>query len=86
MDKVREFLKVAWIQRFWILSVVGTLAAVVCWMVASGKLQAEFTANKAQIDSKFSEMQSIKGKAVHGNPGVNSKEREQAKLIADAVE
>jgi hypothetical protein len=86
MEKVREFLKVAWIQRFWILSVVGTLAAVVCWMVASGKLQAEFTANKAQIDSKFADMQAIKSKDIHGNPGVNSREREEAKQIAKAVE
>lgn len=79
-------MKAAWIQRFWILSVVGTLAAVVCWMVASGKLQAEFAANKTQIDSKFGEMSTIKGKAVHGNPQVNSKEREEAKKIAASVQ
>lgn len=86
MDKVRAFLKVAWIQRFWILSVVGTLAAVVCWMVASGELQRQFAANKTQIDSKFSEMSAIQAKAVHGNPGVNAKEREEAKKIADSVQ
>jgi hypothetical protein len=85
MDKVRAFLKAAWIQRFWILSVVGTLAAVVCWMMASGKLQAEFTANKAQIDSKFTDMSTIKEKSVHGNPAVNTREREEAKKIADSV-
>jgi hypothetical protein len=85
MDKVRVFLKAAWIQRFWILSVVGTLAAVVCWMIASGKLQAEFTANKAKIDSTYNEMSTIKGKSVHGNPAVNAKERDEAKKIADSV-
>ncbi|QDT72154.1 hypothetical protein [Lacipirellula limnantheis] len=85
MDKVRAFLKAAWLQRFWILSVVGTLAAVVCWMMASGELQRQFTANKTQIDGKFSEMKSIKDKSVHGNPGVNAKEREEAKKIADSV-
>ena len=86
MDKVRAFLKAAWIQRFWILSVVGTLAAVACWMVASGKLQAEFTANKAKIEAEFGNMNAIKGKAVHGNPQVNAKEREEAKKIAASVQ
>jgi hypothetical protein len=85
MDKVRAFLKMAWIQRFWILSVVGTLVAVACWMVASGELQRQFAANKSQIDAKFGEMTAIKGKTFHGNPGVNAKEREEAKKIADSV-
>ena len=85
MDKVRAFLKAAWLQRFWILCVVGTLAAVACWMMASGELQRQFTANKTAIDGKFTDMQGIKGKTVHGNPGVNAKEREQAKLIAESV-
>ena len=78
-------MKAAWIQRFWILSVVGTLAAVVCWMMASGELQRQFAANKTKIDAEFSNMQAISGKSVHGNPGVNAKEREEAKKIADSV-
>lgn len=78
-------MKAAWIQRFWILSVVGTLAAVVCWMMASGELQRQFAANKSKIDIEFGNMQAISGKTVHGNPGVNAKEREEAKKIADSV-
>lgn len=78
-------MKVAWIQRFWILSVVGTLAAVVCWMMASGELQRQFAANKTQIDAKFGEMKAISSKDVHGNPAVNAKEREEAKKIAESV-
>ena len=35
---------------------VGTFAAVVCWMMASGKLQAEFATNKASIEGKFGDM------------------------------
>ena len=85
MDKVRAFMKAAWIQRFWILSVVGTLAAVVCWMMASGELQRQFAANKTAIDAKFGNMKAISGKDVHGNPAVNAKEREEAKKIADSV-
>ena len=85
MDKVRAFLQAAWLQRFWILCVIGTLAAVVCWMMASGELQRQFTANKSQIDTEFGNMQKISGTQVHGNPAVNAKEREEAKKIADSV-
>ena len=85
MDKVRIFMKVAWIQRFWILSVVGVLAAVVCWMMASGKLQAEFAANKTAIDGQFSNMSAITGKQVHGNDAVNTRERDETKKIAASV-
>ena len=85
MDKVRAFLQAAWLQRFWILCVVGTLAAVVCWMMASGELQRQFTANKSQIDTEFGNMQKISETSVHGNPAVNAKEREEAKKIADSV-
>jgi len=85
MDKVRAFLQAAWLQRFWILCVVGTLAAVVCWMMASGELQRQFTANKSQIDTEFGNMQKISQTTVHGNPAVNAKEREEAKKIADSV-
>jgi hypothetical protein len=85
MDKVRAFMKVAWAQRFWILSVVGVLAAVVCWMMASGELQRQFTANQTQIKSKFGEMTAITGKQFHGNEGVNAKEKTEAKKIAESV-
>ena len=85
MDKVRVFLNIAWVQRFWILSVVGVLAALICWNIASGKLQAEFAANKTAIDSQFSNMSAITGKSVHGNEGVNAKERDETKKIAGSV-
>lgn len=85
MDKVRVFMNIAWVQRFWILSVVGVLAALICWNMASAKLQAEFAANKTAIDGQFSNMSAIAGKSVHGNTGVNAKEREEAKKIAGSV-
>lgn len=82
MDKVRAFLKILWVQRFWVLSVVGTLLVAICWMLAAGKLQAEFTADKGAILAKFGEMDSIKNKPFHGNEGVNAKERKEAGKIA----
>ncbi|MCC6493025.1 MAG: hypothetical protein IT424_08385 [Pirellulales bacterium] len=85
MDKVRAFLRVIWQQRFWVLSVVGVLAAVICWTMAAGKLDAQFTANTATIKGKFNEIQAIQNKPVHGNEAVNAEERKQADLIAASV-
>jgi hypothetical protein len=85
MDKVRAFLRVTWQQRFWVLSVFGTLVAVICWMKAASKLQAEFKLDKAAIEGKFGEMQAIIGKTVHGNEAVNARERKEASIIADSV-
>jgi hypothetical protein len=85
MDKVRAFLRVTWQQRFWVLSVVGVLAAVICWMMGSSKLQAEFAADKTAIEGQFSAMDTISKKDVHGNDAVNAKEREEAKKIAGNV-
>jgi hypothetical protein len=85
MDKVRAFMQVLWVQRFWVLSVVGVLAAAVCWMMAAGKLQAEYAADKTAILGKFGEMDKIKQASFHGNEGVNAKEREEAAKIAENV-
>lgn len=54
-------------------------------MMASGRLQEEFAKNRTTIDGKFNDMSSISKMDVHGNPGVNAKEREEAKKIADSV-
>ena len=85
MDKIRAFMQVLWVQRFWVLSVVGVLAAAVCWMMAAGKLQAEYAADKTAILAKFGEMDKIKKAPFHGNDGVNAKEREEAAKIAENV-
>ncbi len=85
MDKVRAFLTVCYQQRFWILSVLGLIVVAVCWMMASGSLDAEFTANRTTIDGKFKDMQDISRKAVHGNDAVNQAEREQAMQIRKRV-
>ncbi|RIK79560.1 MAG: hypothetical protein DCC67_10340 [Planctomycetota bacterium] len=74
-----------WQQRFWVLSVVGTLAAVICWTMAASKLDAEFTANTATIKGKFGEISTIQQKSVHGNEAVNAMERAEADKIAKAV-
>lgn len=81
MDQVRAFLRVMWQQRFWVLSVVGILIAAICWMMATGHIQAEFATNKSTINGKFSDMDSIVNASVHGNADVNAKnEVETAKI------
>ena len=85
MDQVRAILKVIYEQRFWVLSVVGVIVAVICWKLSSGSLDAEFVTNKGTIDGKFNDMSAIRAKQVHGNPEVNQKEREQAIVVRDEV-
>jgi uncharacterized membrane protein YgcG len=85
MDKVRAFLKVVYQQRFWVLSVVCVLVAAVCWQMAAGALDAEFTSNKTKIVSEFSSMDAIIKKTVHGNEAVNQREREEAVKIRAEV-
>ena len=85
MDKVRAFLRVLWVQRFWVLSVVGVLVAFLSWMMASGSLQEEFAANRSKIDGKFNEMSSISQATYHGNEGVNKKNLEEASEIRKKV-
>jgi hypothetical protein len=85
MDKVRAFLKVVWKQRFWVLTVLAPLIAAVCWMSASGKLQAEFQANKSTIDGHFSTMQQISSNPIHGNDQVNEAELREAVKISKSV-
>ncbi|HEX6962341.1 MAG TPA: hypothetical protein VF175_10775, partial [Lacipirellula sp.] len=86
MDKVRAFMQALWVQRFWVLSVVGVIAAVVCWMMAAGTLQDQYQAEKSEILGKFTDMQTIAGKDFHGNEVINAKEREEASKIAASVE
>jgi hypothetical protein len=86
MDKVRAIMQVLWVQRFWVLSVVGVLAAVVCWMLAANKLQEQFAAEKSAIETQFKNIQTIQQTAFHGNDVVNTREREEASKIADNVQ
>lgn len=85
MDKVRAFLRATWKQRFWVLTVIAPLVAAICWMSASGKLQAEFQANKTTIEGHFSAMQSIASEPIHGNDQVNQKEMEETLAISKSV-
>jgi hypothetical protein len=53
MDKIRAFLAILYQQRFWVLSVIGVLVAVVCWMLSSNKLEQEYAKNQSAIVQQF---------------------------------
>ena len=65
MDQIRAFAKVIWQQRFWVLSVLGLIIAVVCWKLAASALDAQFASRKTTIDGKFAAMTTLESKSVH---------------------
>lgn len=85
MDQVRAIAKVIWQQRFWVLSVLGLLIAVICWKMAAGELDAQFATRKSAIDGMFTAIQGLKNKSVHPNPVVNETEEavvaEQTQIV-----
>jgi hypothetical protein len=83
MDQVRAIAKVIWEQRFWVLSVVGLIVAVVCWNLAAGKLDTEFTSRASAIKGQFDAMQGLTGKPVHANTDINT---ENQKQVAEQTE
>ncbi len=85
MDQVRAIAKVIWEQRFWVLSVLGLLVAVVCWKMSSGALDAKFTERKSAIDGMFTAMQGLKNKPVHPNQVVNEEDQTQVVQQAEYV-
>lgn len=85
MDQVRAILRVMWQQRFWLVTTIGVITASVCWMMASATIDDEFSAKKTEITGKVGAMRQLQTTPVHGNPGVNEKEREQTKAIRDSV-
>jgi hypothetical protein len=88
MDQVRAIAKVIWEQRFWVLSVLGLIVAMVCWNMAAGKLDAEFTTRASAIKTQFDAMSAISGKPVHASQDVideNKKQVEEQNKIVNAV-
>lgn len=85
MDQIRAVLNVLWTQRFWVLSVICTIVAVVCWNMAATDIAKEFSSRKGKIDSAFSTVNQIKGEQPHPNENVNEGDTRQAKQQRDYV-
>src|SRR5437016_3315192 len=85
MDQVRVALDWLKRQHFWVLSVLVSLIAVVCWLKASGKMEAGFKASKGTIDSSFTTVTGIRTDPFHPNDDVNKKQAAQTKQQAEQV-
>ena len=85
MDKVRAFANIIWTQRFWVLSVLGTIVGVVCWNMASSELDAEFTKRKSAIETNYNAVKTINGMLNHPNDSVNEGDKLQAVQQRDFV-
>jgi hypothetical protein len=85
MDQVRAIAKSIWQQRFWVLSVLGLIIAVVCWKMAASSLDTKFASRKSTIEGQFNQISTLAGKPVHPNTGVNEKNQEavdeQTKIV-----
>ncbi len=79
MDQVRVILKLLWRERFWVLSVVGVLLAVICWHFSSGDLDQQFSSRKQAIEGKFSAMRNLIQENPLPNEDVIEGDRQQAR-------
>ncbi len=77
MDQVRTIALAVWQQRFWVLSGIGILVALICWNMAATDLQERFSKRKSAIDAKFNAVRSITREAFHPNDDVNKGDLEQ---------
>lgn len=78
MDQVREIAKIIWEQRFWVLSALGIIIALVCWNMSTGTLQAEFEDRQGSITNNYQQVNRLRGQPFHPNEGVNQTDREEA--------
>ncbi len=85
MDQVKAFLSVVWAQRFWVLSVVGTIIAVLCWNMAASDLSADFSKRQGEINKAHSDVKSINGEQFHPNDDVIAGDTKQAQVQRDMV-
>jgi len=85
MDQLRTVVNILWTQRFWVLTVVGTIVGTVFWSMAATDLDAQFKERKGKIDGAFASVTSISGEAMHPNENVNQGDMIQAILQRDYV-
>jgi len=85
MDKVRTFFAILYQQRFWVLSVVGVLVAVVCWMLSAGQLEQEYAKNRSAIDQQFKTISSLNNQPFYPNTEVNKEIKKQTVQLGGMV-
>ena len=85
MDKVRDFIRILYQQRFWVLCVTGLITAIVSWMLSASALDKEYASEVSKIDQKFNIIGTINRKLFHPNPAVIEKDQEQKNILGENV-
>lgn len=85
MDQVRNIARIIWQQRFWVLSVLGVIVAVICWKMGASAIDAQTATNKSAIETEFGAMQKIATTQYMGNDAVNEVEFQETSKIRDKV-
>ena len=85
MEQLRLVLKIAYQQRFWILSVLSVLIAVVCWMLSAQDLDKQYQAEKIQSQLSVFSMRSLNGHPFYPNDGIIEKDREEVRALSEKV-
>ena len=85
MEQLRLILKIVYQQRFWILSVLSVLIAVVCWMLSAQDLDKQYQAEKSKVNTQFSSMRSLNGHPYYPNDGIIEKDREEVRALSAKV-
>lgn len=85
MDQIRTIFGVLWRERFWVLTVLGTIFAIVCWYLSAGSLDKQFATRKTKINGTFTSMQSLSNEPDHPNPNVIEGNKDQALIERDQV-
>ncbi len=85
MDQVRTIVSVIWKQRFWVLTVIGTIVGTVFWNMAATDLDAKFKKRKSAIEQAFKTVGGIEREQNHPNDDVNDGDMKQAMQQRDFV-
>ena len=77
MDKVKIALAQLKKHHFWVLSLLVAIMALTTWSMATGDLDAIFTARKGAVEGKFNSVLAVNGQTDPPNEGVIAAIREQ---------
>ncbi len=85
MDQLRVALTWLKEQHFWVLTVIASITAVICWYLAAAALADQFKSNQGKINTEFNAMRGVGGKPFHPNDVVNQQQAAEIEALATRV-
>ena len=85
MDQIRAIVSVLWRERFWVLTIIGTVVAVACWYLSASDLDKQFASRKNQINGMFSSTSNLAREPDHPNEDVIEGNKIEARKERDNV-